>query len=179
MIKALLISLCIVGLAFPQSKKEFADGKVVYDQLRRLAFVTSPETLRIKSYGPINGVYGILMEIGLDNGSASLVSFNTGETSLYFSTGGSVIGASRYDSVRAAAIKFVAMADDFATRAPATLVYPGPKRGEVQFYFLTKQAVLRRIFSEKELQSPVDPFHRLYLAGQSVISQLRLITPRK
>src|SRR6185503_9039174 len=69
-----------------------------YAGLRSLALGTTAETLKLGNWGP-DDCYGILMETGYETAVATLVCFVTGDTSLYFSNGGGVIGAGKHANV--------------------------------------------------------------------------------
>src|SRR5688572_16670054 len=50
-----------------------------------------------------DGIRAVVFDWGMGNGSATLVAFDDGTTSLYFSGGGGIIGAGAHDAVRRAA----------------------------------------------------------------------------
>lgn len=79
-------------------------------------------------------VWGALMETGYPKAVATLVALGDGTTSLYFSSGGGIIGAGQNPAVRAASEAFITAASralgDFQ---PATRT-PYPAVGEVRFY---------------------------------------------
>ena len=54
--------------------------------------------------------FGVLMEMGYENGSATVVALGEGSASIYLSTGGGSIGGGGHDPVRKAALAMVATA---------------------------------------------------------------------
>ena len=66
----------------------------VYIRLRKQALETSPANIDGAVKSDTIKPWGILMEIGYLQGVATLVSFATGDTSLYFSTGAACSAAS-------------------------------------------------------------------------------------
>jgi hypothetical protein len=74
-------------------------------------------------------VVGVMMETGYPQAVVSLVAFADGTTSLYFSTGGGIIGAGQHDVVYAAAQEFLDAAEaHLAEFAPADAT-PPPDEG--------------------------------------------------
>ena len=69
-------------------------------QLRAEALARSAQDLGLSSSPEDPTVFGILMETGYPEAVATLAVFVEGSTSLYFSSGGGIIGAGEHDSVR-------------------------------------------------------------------------------
>ena len=115
------------------------------------------------------------METGYPNSVVSLVVLGDGTASLYFSTGGGVIGAGQHESVRKASANFIGWANRFfssATRAPE---HPLPGAGHVIFYFLTYDGVYSYTAKEIELGEGRDKLANLFHAGHEVIGHMREI----
>lgn len=119
-----------------------------------------------------------VMDIAFPGAVASVVTASTGDASVYFSTGGGVIGGIGHEAVRTAAIAFVRAAGrDAALLAPTTdLGHPSP--GHVRFLARRADGVHAATVTEEELRSGMHPLSRLYRTGQEVITQLRLAEAR-
>src|SRR5262249_2976490 len=69
-----------------------------YAGLRSMALGMMADALRLDGLTP-DECYGLLMETGYDKAVVTLACFLTGDTSLYFSNGGGIIGAGKHASV--------------------------------------------------------------------------------
>ena len=147
----------------------------VYIGLRKQALEMSPASIDVAVESDSIKPWGILMEMGYPKAVATLVSFATGDASLYFSTGGGVLGGITQESVGSAAKRFVAMAQHHAGRMETTTSYPLPDPGRVKFYVLTPQGVLVAEGSEQELGGGKSDLSPLFYAGQDVITKLRVL----
>jgi len=124
-------------------------------------------------------VWGILMEFGVEKACVTLVVVADGSTSLYFSSGGGVIGAGQHDSVRQASTALLARANRTKSRARPAQDYPLPTRGQVIFYFLSYDGVLKDSAPEVELLENRDELSALFHSGHEVISAIRETQQRK
>jgi hypothetical protein len=118
------------------------------------------------------------MDIAYPEAAASLVSLADDSASVYFSTGGGVIGGQAHDAVANAAKAFVQAAhrDLAKLKAPPDELLPKP--GYVRFFVLTDEG---KRFAEAEEQILGEGKHELsplFYAGQEVITQLRLISQK-
>ena len=114
------------------------------------------------------------MEMGHPGGVATLVAFATGDASLYFSTGGGVIGGVTHENVARAARHFVSTAQGYTDGMETVTVTPLPDPGEVRFYLLTPQGPLAAEADEEDLGKRRHELSPLFYAGQEVITELRL-----
>ena len=97
-------------------------------------------------------VYGIIMDCEINGGVATTVSYQTGDASLYLSSGGGVIGGGKYQSVNNAAKGFVALAQNFLDKAIKTKITSPPSAGEVNFFLLTNKG----LYLGKEQMSKIE-----------------------
>lgn len=130
-----------------------------------------PEKLRFK-------VWGVLMETGYPGAAASLVCLRDGNASLYFSSGGGIIGGIGHEAVRLAAIQFVQEAEDFLPSMTPTKDHPYPSDGKVTFTLLTFDGHFGADAGEMDLGEGKDPLSPLFYSGHRVITQLRLISEK-
>lgn len=126
--------------------------------------------------------HAVVMDWGLDGGTATLVAFNDGTTSLYLDTGGGVIGAGAHEAVRRAAESFRAEADavrDQFTAVRADDPFTMPPSDAVTFYLVTDSATLRVGPIESRLLSAgTHPLATLGERAQAVIAAIRQASPR-
>jgi ankyrin repeat protein len=118
----------------------------------------------------------IVMDIAYPEEVVSLMASAFGDTSIYFSMGGEVIGRIGHDSVRDAATAFVKAAAPYVSHFPPVSSYPFPIAGNVRFYIRTPDAVHMAEAREEVLGEGHDPLSRLFYAGHELITQLRLVS---
>jgi hypothetical protein len=147
----------------------------VFTRLRAQIFETSPASIGVTVEPGSTEPWGILMEIGYPKGVATLVSFASGDASLYFSGGGGVIGGIAHESVNHAAKRFVSMAQWYVGKMDIATSRPLPGPGKVRFYVLASQGVLTVETDEKDLGQKKNDLSPLFYAGHDVITELRLL----
>ena len=150
-----------------QSPAEISSG------LRAEALSRSAQDLGITASQEHPNVFGILMELGYPQATATLAVFAEGSTSLYFSSGGAVIGAGRHDAVRKTHGPFFAEAEsclgEFALAGDTAL----PDTGRVRFYLRTFSGTLTAEAGEQDLAYNRHPLSALFHAGHAVITAVR------
>ena len=82
-----------------------------YQGLRSMALTLKPEEIGVKT--PPREPYAVVMEMGFPRGTATLVAVAEGTVSLYYSSGGGILGAGIHDSVRSAGFTLLAEAADY------------------------------------------------------------------
>ena len=124
-------------------------------------------------------VFGVLMDIHVENGSATVVSFADGTASIYVSSGGGIIGGGEDQTVREQAQRFVKATGLIVQALKPVTKYPLPPAGRVRFYALTDEGVVAGEANEDALEERKSPAWPLYSLGHSVITQIRLTTQKK
>jgi hypothetical protein len=117
-----------------------------------------------------------MMEMPVGDAIASIVAVADGTVSLYTSSGGGVLGAGEYGAARAAGQRFLRAAADHAAWMTATTEFPLPAAGKVCFHVRTPDGDYTSEVAEDTLRARRDELAALYLAGQDVLSELRLIS---
>ena len=128
---------------------------------------------------PVEGIWGVVMETGYEEGAATLVALADGSASLYFSTGGGLIGGGRHPNVATAARRLVDRAVPHRPGLSAVSEFPLPAHGDVHFYVLTTEAVLRAGAPEEALAGSDHPLSDLFFAGHVVITELRKVSEER
>ncbi|MCX7753751.1 MAG: hypothetical protein N2117_00710 [Anaerolineales bacterium] len=148
-----------------------------YTNLRSMILSTNPKDIGIEQSEASPNVWGVLMEFQISDTVVTLVSLADGTTSMYFDSGGGIIGAGQHDVVARASKNFVALAESYYNQVEPTTQFPLPLPGRVRFYLLTFSGICT---VERELDQLVrqkDSFSLLFYAGNEVITQIRLHTP--
>lgn len=147
--------------------------------LRMQALQCDPAQFGITDFTPKHGVWGVLMETGYPEGAVTLLALLDGTASLYFETGGGIIGGGQHENVRKAAVVMAPVADDFVSQCEQTQRFPLPPVDQVTFYILTKAGVFTATAPELDLGNNRHPLSPLFYAGHEVITQLRAITDKE
>ena len=145
-------------------------------KLRETLFTKSRDELGISEGYGSNGVYGVLMETGYKEGTASLIALSDGTTSFYFSRGGGIISGGVHENIRNATMPFVKLADEFVGKCLPADSFPLPINDQTIFYILTDNGVKTAAALEHDLGQNRHEFSRLFHAGQDVITELRKTT---
>ncbi|MEA3013433.1 MAG: hypothetical protein QOD42_1978 [Sphingomonadales bacterium] len=119
------------------------------------------------------------IDLDLEGRTATLVSFSSGDASLYLSNGGGMIGGIGHANVAAASRDFVAAARPHLNAMAPARSHPRPGRGQTIFYLLTTAGVHGAARSTAALAAQTDALSPLLLAGERVITEFRLVEPRR
>jgi hypothetical protein len=171
---SVLAALGLGAASAPAKESPGADGNVMQG-LRMQALSLKAEGIGLNRAKFPKDVWGILLETGYETGAFSLVVLGDGTASLYFSTGGGIIGAGQHDAVRTACANLLAGANQFVSAASPTTTFPLPAAGRVTFYFLSYSGVLSYSAQEIELGEGRDKLSALFHAGHEVIARMREI----
>ncbi|MCI0650749.1 MAG: hypothetical protein L0Z55_02575 [Planctomycetes bacterium] len=123
----------------------------VFGELRAKALEATPTSLGLGPTSVLPHVFGAIMETGYDPVVATLVVFADGSVSLYFSTGGGIIGAGQHQAVRNAADAFLESAESFHSQLQRTQQTPLPGPGRTRFYLRTFDGTLTAEAEERTL----------------------------
>lgn len=123
--------------------------------------------------------WGVVMDWGMQGGTATVVALSDGSASVYFSTGGGYLGGKGQEPIRLAAQKAVEIAKLVQLPAQSTATFPLPEQHGVFFYLLSDAGVFMLRASEQELSSRQHPLRDLGDSMQGVITQYRLWDQRK
>lgn len=111
---------------------------------------------------------------------ATLVSFDDGTTSLYFSTGAGFIGAGELPTVKPQATRFREAFAGLDRSFQDIHSWPAPAKGKFVFYRIDNRATAATAqFEASELQSKAHPLHIVAKAAQDLISAIRMAEPPK
>ena len=149
-------------------------GAEVYAALRSQALTARRTEVGIPAPPTEAPVWGILMETGYPEDTATLFALGDGTTSLYLSGGGGVIGGHAHQGVRQANAEFLETANEYYQDLDSTETFPVPEEGRTIFYVLTDSGVLTGAGLEDDLGYGRHPLSPLFHAGHGVITQLRL-----
>ena len=149
-----------------------------YRGLRNRALHVSAADLGLEP-DPNAPIHAVIMETGYPEAIATFACFKDGTVSLYFSTGGGVIGSGQHQSVRDACLEMLSItnqhASDFIAACEPVSTFALPGKGEVFFYLITSDAAYQARCREKALAEQRDPFSALFNNCHAVMSEVRTI----
>ncbi|HUJ24723.1 MAG TPA: hypothetical protein VLW85_01810 [Myxococcales bacterium] len=145
-----------------------------FPQLRARVLYLDPASLRI--HRTPSGLFGLVTEMGFDEGVATLVAIADGTVSVYFSNGGGVIGVGSQLGPRRAAEALLDEAPRFMSRAAPAKEFPLPESERVRFWFLTFDGVLGAEAETAALEENRSGLSRLYSLAQELLTEVRVVS---
>ena len=145
-----------------------------YSELRNRILTLPPHEAGIVQSAGIPNVWGVLMETGYPEAVVSLVALADGTTSLYFGTGGGIIGGGKFSAVADASRGLVSRSEHYLQRMTPTTSFPLPSIERVRFHVLTFSGAFTADGDEKELGDGRHALSPLFYSAHEVITQLRL-----
>jgi hypothetical protein len=121
-----------------------------------------------------NKPYAVLMEFHRPNGVVTLASFSAGDTSLYFSNGGGILGSGTTESVASTSKTFVKDSANYIQYGEKVTEFPHPKKEEVLFYIRTKEGVYLAKDTLENIEKGKSQLTKLYSSGNIVITAVSL-----
>lgn len=146
-----------------------------YEMLHNAALHTSRSEIGLPPASTPTQAWGAIMDWGLPEGTATVVSFSDGSASLYLSSGGGFLGGISHESVRKAAQKMVATANENQAHMLPTKTYPIPTLGQMTFYILTDAGTLTASASQDDLMNHRSSLSTLGDAAQEVITEINAV----
>ena len=123
--------------------------------------------------GNTDPTFGVLMETGYPEAVVSLLALSDGTASLYFSNGGSIIGAGQHERPAVAARSLVAFAAHNLGHLVEAVDCPLPRPGHTRFYVLTSSGVLTADAPERDFGENRHVLAPLFYAAQELITEIR------
>ena len=141
--------------------------------LRKTALTLFPKQMAENSAFKDETALGVLMETGFEKAVATLLAMIDGSASVYFSSGGGIIGGAGHPEVRIAAKRFTQFAGIHISEMTRCAEYPLPKVGQTTFYVMTADGTFTLTASELELGNGAHSFSPLFHAGHYLFTRLR------
>ncbi|OYX84867.1 MAG: hypothetical protein B7Y83_06660 [Flavobacteriales bacterium 32-34-25] len=144
-----------------------------YEELRNMAFKVTPEQLALSLSTDKTIVYGVVMDWEMGGATATTVAYQTGDASLYLSSGGGVIGGGKHQNVNSASKQFISLAQTFLDKTAKAEKTSLPTINEIKFYFLTNKGVYVGQEQMKNFENNSSLWLKLFEEGNNVLSELR------
>jgi hypothetical protein len=154
--------------------KESEERRVAAANLRRKALTGTRAAFGLGPTVAPTVAWGVLMETGFPEGFFTLVALSDGSASLYFSSGGGVIGGGQRETIREVSKALVAAASGYQLLAAETKVFPQPQNGQTAFYFLTDSGVFMFGAPEEEFGEGRHAASALFGLAHELIARIRV-----
>jgi hypothetical protein len=148
-----------------------------YNDLRNLALSATAEQMGQLSNEKTE-IYGVIMDWGLGEGTATLVAFKTGEASLYFSSGAGIIGGGGHDNVKREIAEYIKMAEGYLVNTSRTETTLLPSANEIKFYFLTNKGKYSGVEKMKNIESEKSDWLNLFEEANKLIAEIRIASEK-
>ena len=147
-----------------------------YEDLKRLAYSVQYQQLHLPDNGDKEVLYGVLMDWDYEGKAIiTLVSFKTGDVSLYFSTGSGVIGAGQHPEVQNASKAFIDKAKALLPQATNKDTALTTETGHLKFYLMTNKGryvVKDKMENVNNFTSPLSP---MFEEANKLIAYMRMV----
>ncbi|WP_295651802.1 hypothetical protein [uncultured Mucilaginibacter sp.] len=157
------------------SQQSAQDG---YLGLRNMAFEMTPEKLGLSLSKNETLAFGIIMEWQMSGAIVTMVSYCTGDASMYFSNGGGFIGGGQHENVNRATKLFVNKAQDYLNKTAKSDSTDLPKNGAIVFYLLTTTGIFSHSEEMKDIEQGNSEWLALFDEANKVISEFRILSKK-
>jgi len=120
----------------------------------------------------------LVMDWGYEGAVVTVVSFVTGDASLYLSSGAVIIGGITHKSVSESAKKLIDFSQQYLAKAEKTKETPIPPFNKIYFYFLTNNGIFKAQTEMKSIEDETSELHGLFSECNDVITEIRLLEER-
>jgi hypothetical protein len=173
--KMVLCALMVFG--HPQEGDK-ASQPNPYEGLKRLAYSMKFEQLHLPEAHEQEVLYGVLMDWDYEGKAIiTLVSFRTGEASLYFSTGAIIIGGGEHAEVAEASKAFIHQAESLLPEASAADTALRAETGMLKFYLLTTKGKYTIRDKMDNVYNRTSKLSGLFAKANELISSIRKFAP--
>jgi len=146
--------------------------------LRKMVLEAKPADFGLAPTADRPHVWAAMMEWQVQKTVVSLVAVAEGSTSLYFSTGGGIIGGGEQESLRAASRKLLGFVEK-SLEMFVPMASPLPVlQDAITFTVLTFEGIRGARDREGQITQRKSPLWPVYYLGQEVITALRLATEK-
>ena len=149
-----------------------------YNNLRNMALSATAEQLQLKISNDKTEIYGVVMDWDVGEGTATLVSFITGDASLYLSSGGGFIGGGGHDKVIKATNNFIKKSESYLDQASLTETTPLPDKDGLTFYFLTNKGKYKATEQMQNIESEKSKWLDLFEEANKLITEIRIVSEK-
>jgi hypothetical protein len=178
LIGGILIAGIIFSMRFNKKpKKEINNQENIYSDLRKMAFSTTAEQLELIEIDN-DKVYGLVTEMFMNKGTATIVGFLSGDASIYLSSGGGFIGGGNHEDVNSKVKEIIDQIQKYKSKSIKIENADLPKQNEINFNFLTKNGIYQINGNMNEIMSEKSEFTELYKEVDKIMTLIRIKSER-
>lgn len=144
-----------------------------YGELRGGVLELDPAATGLEPSEECPNVWGVVMDLGYVEGSATIVGLGDGTTSLYTSSGGGVVGGGAHPPVADATMRWLRVAEETLRALEPATEFPLPEANHVALTVLTYGGAYRGAAAEQALAAEDHPLAPLFHGGHDVVTELR------
>ena len=144
-----------------------------YLELRNMALTANKDNLGLENIDD-NKVFGIVTDMAMPNGTASVVAFLTGDTSLYLSSGGAYIGAGNHDDVNKKIREIVDNLQKYKKQASPIEKAELPTSDQIKFNLLTEDGIYQITANGDDIMKGNSEHINLYKEVDKIMTLIRL-----
>ncbi len=126
--------------------------------------------------GPGRIVWGVIMELRINEIAISTVALADGRASIHMENGGGIIGGGAHERVRIAASYAALVAEECREFTAPTRTFPLPEPDRITFYLLTDEGPRTGQAYPDELVEGRHELSPLFIACNDLITELRMIS---
>ena len=162
-------------MAKNKKKKKKKDSIDVIEGLREQLFKLNPKSLDITPSEDLPRVWGFMMELFISQTWINLICIADGTVSMYFGSGGGIIGAGEHDSVRTAARECLKKSEEILEHLKNFAPLHLQNEGTIKFHVLTYDGIRSDEAETDEIDSGNHYLSELHYYAQSVITEVRSV----
>ena len=163
----------------PSKSKKTKVKENPFPELRNQSLSVTPDQLDLKFDDNKTLVYGIVMDWDIGKAVATVVAFQTGDASLYLSTGQIYIGGYAHENIKKAGLALVREGQNFFSQVKPATETPLPDKDCVRFYFLTNKGKYFIQETVENIQNKKSEFTHLFDLGNNIITEYRIIIEKQ
>ena len=164
-----------VQFAGPKEGRDPVRVSRAFTALRRSVLAASPADFGLAPSERLPRVWAVLVDLEVGADVAALACVADGSTSLYWGSGGGILGEGSGQPVAAAATRLLEVAERVLDVLPEADRIALPVTGSLAFLVLAYEGMRRLEVAEAEtLKAGPGAAHELHVATQDVIAALRL-----
>ncbi len=167
-----VIVVAILAASYIARQRTPATADAMAAALREQAIALKPADLGLQLPAEPRTAYGVVLDMSLTDGKATLVALSTGDASIYFSTGGGMLSGGSDTAVAEAARSLVAAGQASLSQLKAGDTAP-PARGNARITVLTTKGPLTATARERSLSDGSHRLSGLYYKANGVVTALR------
>lgn len=158
----------------PDNSPPKRSGADIYREARSRFLNLAPAEVGVEPSPHLPRVWGVVMDFA--HPAVTLITLADGTTSLYFGSGGGVIGAGQHAQVAQARDFLLVLAQQFDSQLEVTTDFPLPPLDRVRLYLLTFDGVRTAEVSGEDLRDMRHDFSPLVRQANEVIDAIRICT---